>query len=152
MDFRAPAIPVFANVDAIPRTTAEEWKHLLASQLCSPVQWRQTLYALDQNGASTYVELGPGAVLSGMAKRTIKGCSTLSVQSPTDVDMLLTTLTDTAQTSPATGALPADGHGESLYVTERLVVSPAAGLFTPNPDLTESSHLNVGDVVGLGFR
>ena len=83
-----------------------------------------------------------------MAKRTIKGCSTLSVQSPTDVDMLLTTLTDTAQTSPATGALPADGHGESLYVTERLVVSPAAGLFTPNPDLTESSHLNVGDVVG----
>lgn len=148
VDFRAPAIPVFANVDAIPRTTAEEWQHLLASQLCSPVQWRQTLYALDQHGASTYIELGPGTVLSGMAKRTIKGCSTLSVQSPLDVDMLLTTLADTAKVNPVSGPLPADGHGEGLYITERLVVSPAAGLFTPNPDLAENSYLNVGDVVG----
>jgi [acyl-carrier-protein] S-malonyltransferase len=62
--------------------------------------------------------------------------------------MLLTTLADTAKVNPVPGPLPADGHGEGLYIIERLVVSPAAGLFTPNPDLAENSYLNVGDVVG----
>ena len=69
VEVRDPAIPVFANVDAISRDTAEEWPQLLASQLCSPVQWRQTLYAMQELGCATFVELGPGTVLTGMAKR-----------------------------------------------------------------------------------
>ncbi|GIT68786.1 MAG: hypothetical protein Ct9H300mP26_4730 [Acidimicrobiales bacterium] len=79
VEVRAPAIPVVANVDAVAREDAPEWPQLLASQLCSPVQWRQSLYALQESGCSTFVELGPGTVLTGMAKRTLKEVNTLSV-------------------------------------------------------------------------
>jgi [acyl-carrier-protein] S-malonyltransferase len=142
IDIRAPAVPVVANVDATARDTAEEWHQLLASQLCSPVQWRKSLYTLADAGVTTLVELGPGTVLTGMAKRTVKGATTLSVGTPADVDTLLASLADASDT----GAVAS--HGENLYVTERLVVSPCAGLFTPSPLLTAETSLTVGDVVG----
>ena len=127
VEVRDPAIPVFANVDAISRDTAEEWPQLLASQLCSPVQWRQTLYAMQELGCATFVELGPGTVLTGMAKRTLKNVNTLSVATPEDVDTLLTAVTDLGSSSQG-----AKESGEYLYVTERLVVSPCAGIFAPD--------------------
>lgn len=142
VDIRAPAVPVVANVDATPRDTDDEWHQLLASQLCSPVQWRRSLYSLQEQGVTTFVELGPGTVLTGMAKRTVKGSTTISVGTPADVDALLSALADSADSGAITS------HGENLYVTERLVVSPCAGLFTPNPDLTDCASLAVGDVVG----
>ncbi|MDG2112391.1 MAG: hypothetical protein P8N02_07245, partial [Actinomycetota bacterium] len=142
VDIRAPAVPVVANVDATPRDTDDEWHQLLASQLCSPVQWRRSLYALEEQGVTTFVELGPGTVLTGMAKRTVKGSTTISVGTPADVDALLSSLADAADS----GAVASDG--ENLYVTERLVVSPCSGLFTPNPDLADCAPLAVGDVVG----
>ena len=82
VDVRAPAVPVVANVDATARETDDEWHQLLASQLCSPVQWRRSLYALQDAGVTSFVELGPGTVLTGMAKRTVKGSTTLSVSPP----------------------------------------------------------------------
>ncbi len=143
VEVRAPAIPVVANVDATAREEAEEWPQLLASQLCSPVQWRQSLYTLQELGCSTFVELGPGTVLTGMAKRTLKGANTLSVGTPEDVDVLLTTVTDLGS-SGQTG----NGAGEHLYVTERLVVSPCAGVFEPKQGISGDQPINVGDVVG----
>ena len=143
VEVRDPAIPVFANVDAISRDTAEEWPQLLASQLCSPVQWRQTLYAMQELGCATFVELGPGTVLTGMAKRTLKNVNTLSVATPEDVDTLLTAVTDLGSSSQ--GAKEA---GEHLYVTERLVVSPCAGIFAPDPRVTLDKVIKVGDIVG----
>ena len=143
VEVRDPAIPVFANVDAISRDTAEEWPQLLASQLCSPVQWRQTLYAMQELGCATFVELGPGTVLTGMAKRTLKDVNTLSVATPEDVDTLLAAVTDLGSSSQ--GAKEA---GEHLYVTERLVVSPCAGIFAPDPRVTLDKVIKVGDIVG----
>ena len=143
VEVRDPAIPVFANVDAISRDTAEEWPQLLASQLCSPVQWRQTLYAMQELGCATFVELGPGTVLTGMAKRTLKNVNTLSVATPEDVDTLLTAVTDLGSSSQ--GAKEA---GEHLYVTDRLVVSPCAGIFAPDPRVTLDKVIKVGDIVG----
>ena len=125
------------------RDTAEEWPQLLASQLCSPVQWRQTLYAMQELGCATFVELGPGTVLTGMAKRTLKNVNTLSVATPEDVDTLLTAVTDLGSSSQ--GAKEA---GEYLYVTERLVVSPCAGIFAPDPRVTLDKVIKVGDIVG----
>jgi len=142
VDVRAPAVPVVANVDATARETDDEWHQLLASQLCSPVQWRRSLYALQDAGVTSFVELGPGTVLTGMAKRTVKGSTTLSVSTPADVDTLLSSLADASDT----GAVASDG--ENLYVTERLVVSPCAGIFSPNPDLGDQAVLRVGDLVG----
>ena len=143
VEVRDPAIPVFANVDAISRDNAEEWPQLLASQLCSPVQWRQTLYAMQELGCATFVELGPGTVLTGMAKRTLKDVNTLSVATPEDVDTLLAAVTDLGSSSQ--GAKEA---GEYPYVTERLVVSPCAGIFAPDPRVTLDKVIKVGDIVG----
>lgn len=143
VEVRAPAVFVVANVDATARDNAEDWPQLLASQLCSPVQWRQSLYTLQEGGCATFVELGPGTVLTGMAKRTLKGATALSVGSPEDVDVLLAAVTDLKPSEKQPG-----GPGEHLYVTERLVVSPCAGLFTPKEGLSNGDVIVVGDVVG----
>ncbi len=143
VEVRAPAIPVIANVDAAAREDADEWPQLLASQLCTPVQWRQSLYALQELGCSTFVELGPGTVLTGMAKRTLKEVTTLSVATPEDVDALLAAVTDLGSSDQGSS-----GAGEHLYVTERLVVSPCAGVFVPKQGISADQLINVGDVVG----
>lgn len=143
VDIRAPSVPVVANVDAIARDDADDWQNLLAAQLCSPVQWRQTLYNLVDAGVQTFVELGPGTVLTGMAKRTAKQAQRLSVGAPSDVDTLLS-----AAAEIGADASPAVDLGENLYVTERMVVSPCAGVFTPRADLSPDAALAVGELIG----
>lgn len=141
-EFRAPSIPVVANVDALPHHGADEWSDLLAAQLCSPVRWRQSLYRLVDDGATMFVELGPGTVLTGMARRTAKGSRTAAVGTPADVDALLEAVADEGHGGPV--AL----EGENLHVTERLVVSPAAGVFEPAASIEPGSTVDVGQVIG----
>jgi len=141
-DLREAELPIYANVDARPHTAASEWSSLLGAQLCSPVRWRQTLHNLGDAGANVVVELGPGGVLTGMAKRTLTGASTLSVSTPGDLDRLLSLL-----------AMPSDSshgihEGEHLFATERMVVSPAAGVFTPAPGVGSGFELSPGCVLG----
>ena len=143
VDLRAPDLPVYANVDARPHTAGDEWAGLLGAQLCSPVRWRQTLHRLEEAGVTTFVELGPGAVLTGMAKRTVTGARTLSVSTPTELDKLIETLA--VHGSEAVGA----HEGEHLFATERIVVSPAAGVFRPDPAVGPGTVLQAGDVLGL---
>ena len=141
-DFRAPDRPVYANVDALGHEDGNDWPALLSSQLTSPVRWRQTLHQLEGAGFTTFVEVGPGAVLTGMAKRTVKDATVLTVNAPTDIDKLLEHVS--GQQTSATEAL----EGEHLFATERLVVSPCAGVFTPsNGDLTGQS-INAGFLIG----
>lgn len=127
VEFRDPDHPVYANVDAMGHSSAADWPALLSSQLTSPVRWRQTLHELDQAGFKTFVELGPGTVLTGMAKRTCSGASTIKVNTPADLDALLEAVSGQPKTS---GGAHHD-EGEALFATERLVVSPCAGLFIP---------------------
>ncbi|WP_229022771.1 ACP S-malonyltransferase [Actinomarinicola tropica] len=144
-DWRDPAVPVHANVDAMPHGAGSEWSGLLSAQLTSPVRWRHTLHELDAAGVTTFVELGPGTVLTGMAKRTVSGARTLSVSSPADLDALLEALSQ----SPATGAADVGQRdGEHLFATERMVVSPAAGIFTPEGTLEPGAHLAPGHLLG----
>lgn len=144
-DWRDPAVPVHANVDALPHASGSEWSSLLSAQLTSPVRWRQTLHELDEAGVTTFVELGPGTVLTGMAKRTVSGARTLSVSSPADLDALLESLSQ----SPSTGAADVGQRdGEHLFATERMVVSPAAGVFTPEPALEPGAPLAPGHLLG----
>ena len=69
--WRAAGVPVVANVDALPHTSADGWSGLLAAQLCSPVRWRQSVHRLVEDGVTTFVEIGPGTVLTGLTKRTL---------------------------------------------------------------------------------
>jgi len=142
VDLRAPELPVYANVDARPHTGGDEWAGLLGAQLCSPVLWRQTLHNLEEAGVTTFVELGPGGVLTGMAKRTVTGARTLSVSTPTELDRLIETLA--APGSSAVGA----HEGEHLFATERIVVSPAAGVFHQAESVGSGTTVAAGDVLG----
>jgi [acyl-carrier-protein] S-malonyltransferase len=140
VDLRSFDVPVIANVDAVAHDDADEWPALLAAQLCSPVRWRQTLHTMAERGVTTFVELGPGAVLTGTVKRTIEGGRGLSVSTPDDLDTLLERVEgDAAATHP---------EGEHLFMTERVVVSPAAGLFEPTADLASGRPVAAGDLLG----
>jgi [acyl-carrier-protein] S-malonyltransferase len=134
-------IPVVSNVDAKPHDRGGEWTALLSAQLASPVRWKHGLQALSGLGVTDFAELGPGGVLTGMAKRSVPGSRTISVAAPDDLDKLLEWVGGDAATPLK------DIEGEHLFAVERLVVSPAAGIFTPLP-FEAGDHIDVGAVLG----
>jgi [acyl-carrier-protein] S-malonyltransferase len=140
VEFRPLDIPVVANVDGTAHDDAGEWPGLLTAQLCSAVRWRQTLHTLYDRGITTFVEVGPGTVLGGTVKRTLDGVKALSVGTPEDLDTLLERIEGEAGTVPH--------EGEHLFMTERVVVSPAAGLFAPVADLGAGWPIEAGDLLG----
>ena len=79
-------IPVVANVDAQPHTDPGDWFGLLSRQLCQPVRWREAMLSLQAAGVTAVIELGPGAVLSGMLKRIAPELALRSVGSPADLE------------------------------------------------------------------
>jgi len=136
-------VPVISNVDAIAHSSGEEWSSLLSAQLSSPVRWKHCLLTMQEMGVTGFVELGPGGVLTGMAKRTVDDARTIAVSTPDELDKLI----EWVNASSPTGA--AQLEGEHLFAVERLVVSPAAGLFSPESAVTVGSHINVGRVIGV---
>ncbi|MCU1492533.1 MAG: fabD, partial [Acidimicrobiaceae bacterium] len=119
--FREPDPVVVANVDARSHAAPADWPGLLSAQLCNPVRWRQSLETLYDSGARTFVELGPGGVLSGLAKRSLpaRDIVALSVGAPDELERLLEALA-----GPASPPAIADAQvGERYSMTERLVVS-----------------------------
>jgi [acyl-carrier-protein] S-malonyltransferase len=140
--FCDPEVPVIANVDARPYTHAADWPSLLSDQLTSSVRWRQTLVQLQTLGATIFVEIGPGNVLTGLARRTVPTGMAISVASPEGLDKLVESL---AGDGPL-HAYVAQHPGEHLYMSERLVVSPAAGIFVPS-DAT-NGDVEVGHLLG----
>lgn len=71
LDIRTPSCPVYLNVTAEPTTDPEEIRQRLVEQLTAPVRWAQGLAAMQRDGASRFVEIGSGKVLSGLVKRTL---------------------------------------------------------------------------------
>lgn len=67
--FAEPKIPVVANVTARPAPDAQDIRHLLEMQTYSPVRWVESVQYMMQEGATTFVEVGPGKVLSGLVRR-----------------------------------------------------------------------------------
>ena len=75
-----PAIPVVANVDAEPKTTASAAIDALVRQVSSPVRWEQVVRRLIAEGVTTFVELGPGSVLAGLIKKIDRGVRVTSIE------------------------------------------------------------------------
>jgi [acyl-carrier-protein] S-malonyltransferase len=69
VDMRAPAVPVIANVDASPVTGAAGLRERLGRQMVSAVRWSDSVERLVELGADVLVEVGPGEVLTGLARR-----------------------------------------------------------------------------------
>jgi len=134
-------VPVVSNVDAMAHDRGDDWASLLSAQLSSPVRWKHCLLALEDAGVTSFAELGPGGVLTGMAKRTVVGCRTISVATPEDLDKLL----EWVDASVGSTGVPlgAQIEGEHLFAVERLVVSPGTGIFTPIGTLRDGEQIAV---------
>ncbi|MEY4032281.1 MAG: malonyl CoA-acyl carrier protein transacylase [Actinomycetota bacterium] len=139
---RDTEVPVVSNVDALAHDKGDEWSSLLSAQLSSPVRWKHCLLALSEAGVTGYVELGPGGVLTGMAKRTVDTARTISVATPDELDKLIEWVGSAAPIAPV------QHEGEHLFAIERLVVSPAAGVFTPVSDVRSGTIIEVGRILG----
>jgi [acyl-carrier-protein] S-malonyltransferase len=125
--FRDPEVPLVANVDALVHASAADWPDLCSAQVCAPVRWRHSVDELVSLGATVLVELGPGNVLTGLAKRIAPDVKTVKIAVPDDIDSLIEAV---AVGTPAEDEIATHHeHGEHLHVDERLVVSPVTGLF-----------------------
>jgi len=83
--FGAPSAPVVSNADARPYGGADGWAARLADHLVSPVRWRSSMEFLSETGVESLMEVGPGNVLAGLARRTVPSLTTRNVTVPTDV-------------------------------------------------------------------
>lgn len=86
--FSDTAAPVVANVDSSAHTSAADWPDLMNRQLTSPVRWTGSVETLVGVGADTFIEIGPGAVLSGTIKRIERSATRHNVLSRDDVATL----------------------------------------------------------------
>lgn len=75
-----PVCPVYQNVDALPHTDPAEIKALLVAQLTAPVRWTQTVKNMIADGATEFVELGPGKVLQGLVSKIDRSVSVSGLQ------------------------------------------------------------------------
>ncbi len=92
MDFNAPRFPVVANVVAAPVLSGEEARERLKEQVDNPVRWRETMLFFKDQGVDTIVEVGPGSVLCGLAKRVSKDWKLLHVEDPASLQEALSAL------------------------------------------------------------
>lgn len=140
---RDTEVPVISNVDAIAHDHGDEWASLLSAQLSSPVRWKQCLLTLNDLGVTGFAELGPGGVLTGMAKRTLEGSRTISVSTPDELDKFIEWVNNAAPTGIQ------QHEGEHLFAVERLVVSPASGVFAPLTSFQPGDRIAIGQTLGM---
>ena len=140
---RDTEVPIVSNVDAIAHDHGDEWTSLLSAQLSSPVRWKHCLLTLADLGVTGFAELGPGGVLTGMAKRTIEGSRTISVATPDELDKFIEWVNNAAPTKLK------QHEGEHLFAVERLVVSPASGVFAPKTSVHQGDHITIGQALGM---
>jgi [acyl-carrier-protein] S-malonyltransferase len=86
LNFRDPEIPIVANCTGEPLTTADSVKQELISQISACVQWKRSIDYMVGSGVSSFIEVGPGKVLSGMVKRIDRGANITSID---DFDSIL---------------------------------------------------------------
>jgi [acyl-carrier-protein] S-malonyltransferase len=84
-----PRVPIVANVDGLPRTDADAAIEALIRQVSAPVQWQACVEQLLALGVRRFVEVGPGAALSGMVKRIAKDATIVKFGAPEDLDEVM---------------------------------------------------------------
>jgi [acyl-carrier-protein] S-malonyltransferase len=87
-----PRIPVIRNVDGRVTRAADEVKPFLLQQVASPVRWTDCVERLAREGATGFLEVGPGRVLTGLLKRTLDGARGHAVEDPASLDKAVAAL------------------------------------------------------------
>ena len=84
-EFKDPLFKIISNVSANSESKPNNIKRLLIEQIFSTVKWREGLIYMSNGGIKNFVEIGPGKVLTGMVKRTLKEPNCFSINSITDI-------------------------------------------------------------------
>jgi [acyl-carrier-protein] S-malonyltransferase len=88
LNFRAPAMPVVTNVDARATTAPDELRDALVRQVSAPVRWVESMQLLMSHGVDTFVEAGPGKVLSGLMRQINRDVKMLNVEDAASLQKL----------------------------------------------------------------
>jgi [acyl-carrier-protein] S-malonyltransferase len=78
--FSSPRCPIYQNVNALPSTDVQTIKTNLIAQLTQPVRWTQSVQRMVKDGASIFIECGPGKVLQGLVKKISPGAEVGSIR------------------------------------------------------------------------
>ena len=87
VDFAPGSAPVVSNGDGLPYADGDEWRGRLVDHLVQPVRWRASLETIAGLGVDSLIEVGPGAALAGMARRTIPHIPVRNVSTPETVEV-----------------------------------------------------------------
>ena len=79
LTFQQPMVPIIANTTAQPLSTAEAIKEELLNQLCHGIQWQRSIEYMINDGAATFIEIGPGKVLTSLVKRINRDVKTVNI-------------------------------------------------------------------------
>ena len=85
INFKKPIFDIVSNVTSKPENNPEIIKKLLLEQIYSTVRWRESIINISKEKINDFIEIGPGKVLSGMVKRTIKNTNCFSINSIDDI-------------------------------------------------------------------
>ncbi len=85
INFKQPEFDIICNVTSKAERNPENIKKLLVDQICSTVRWRESIINMSNEKVTNFIEIGPGKVLTGMVKRTIKDINCFSINSIDDM-------------------------------------------------------------------
>ena len=86
--FTDPIFKIINNVTACSESDANNIKKLLVKQIFSTVKWRESIIKMQETGVKNFIEIGPGKILTGMVKRTLKDVNCFSINSINDIEKL----------------------------------------------------------------
>jgi len=87
-NFRKPDYEIISNVTSLPTNNPEDIKNLLVKQIYSKVKWRESMLFMNDNKINDFIEIGPGKVLTGLAKRILPNSNSFSINSIDDIKKL----------------------------------------------------------------
>ena len=88
-EFKNPMVDIVSNVTANPLSKSEEIKNFLIEQIEKPVRWRESINNMISLGVTSFIEIGPGKVLSGLVKRIDRNVKLNNVNNLTDAKSLI---------------------------------------------------------------
>jgi [acyl-carrier-protein] S-malonyltransferase len=128
---------LLSNADGSAVTTGAELLARLVRQVTLPVRWDLCLATCAHLGVTAAIELAPAGVLTGIAKRELKGVELVAVKTPDDLDKARALVASRPQ------------HGQGEHTPEfRVVVMPAKGVFTRTDALDEGQRVTRGTQIG----
>jgi [acyl-carrier-protein] S-malonyltransferase len=92
IEFKEPRIPLVNNADAKFLNTKESIKESLIRQISKPLLWEDSVMTIAQSGIQTFVEVGPGRVLSGLIRRIVPDARVLNVEDMKSLELTLSNI------------------------------------------------------------